>query len=154
MDYAQILPELFVGSCPRHADDIERPCREAAVTAVLSLQTDDDMRWLNVGWETLLARHEACGIEVRRVAVRDFDPVELRSKLPRCVRTLDGLLASGQVVYLHCTAGVNRSPTVAMAYLHRCRGWKLDEASTHLVERLWCSPDIEAVLAADWGNIG
>jgi protein-tyrosine phosphatase len=84
--------------------------------------------------------------------VRDFDAAELRSKLPECVRNLDGLLASGHVAYLHCTAGVNRSPTVAMAYLHRCRGWKLGEASAHVAERLWCSPNLEAVFAADWGN--
>jgi protein-tyrosine phosphatase len=53
---------------------------------------------------------------------------------------------------LHCTAGVNRSPAVAAAFLHRCRGWKLDEASAHVAERLWCSPNMEAVLSADWGN--
>jgi protein-tyrosine phosphatase len=152
MDYAQILPELFLGSCPRNADEIDRLRQEAGVTAVLNLQTDDDMLWLDLGWETLLARYEACGIEVRRVPVRDFDAAELSSKLPQCVRTLDGLLAAGHVVYLHCTAGVNRSPTVAMAFLHRCRGWKLDGASAHLAERCWCSPDMDAVMAADWGN--
>lgn len=43
MDYAQILPELFVGSRPRDADDIDRLRGEADVTAVLDLQMDDDM---------------------------------------------------------------------------------------------------------------
>jgi protein-tyrosine phosphatase len=108
MEYAQILPELYVGSCPWSADDIDR-LREAGITAVLSLQTDDVMRWLDLGWEALLARYEVCGIEVRRVPVKDFDKAELCTKLPECVRMLDGLLAAGHVVYLHCTAGVNRS---------------------------------------------
>jgi protein-tyrosine phosphatase len=62
-----------------------------------------------------VARHSA----LRRVPVRDFDAAELRSKLPECVRNLDGLLSAGHLVYLHCTAGINRSPTVAMAFLYR-----------------------------------
>jgi protein-tyrosine phosphatase len=154
MDYAQILPELFVGSCPRDTDDIDRLRREAHVTAVLNLQTDDDLLRLNLRWETLLAHYKSCHIEVRRVPVRDFDAAELRSKLPECVRTLDGLLASSHLVYLHCTAGINRSPTVAMAFLHRCRGWTLDEASAYVTERLCCSPNAEAALSADWGHAG
>ena len=136
-------------SCPRSADDIDR-LREAGITAVLSLQTDDDMRGLNLKWETLLAHYKGCGIEVRRVPVKDFDRAELRSKLPECVRTLDELLTAGHVVYLHCTAGVNRSPTVAVAHLHRCRGWRLEDASAHVAGRLW--PNLDAVHAADWGN--
>jgi hypothetical protein len=49
MDYAQIVPELFLRSHPRSADDIDRLRQEAAITAVLNLQTDDDMRSANVG---------------------------------------------------------------------------------------------------------
>jgi hypothetical protein len=44
MDYAQILPELCLGSYPRSVDDIERLRQDAAITGVLNLQTDDDMR--------------------------------------------------------------------------------------------------------------
>jgi len=49
MDYTQILPELFPGLLSRSADHIDRLCQEAAITAVLNLQTDDDMRWPNLG---------------------------------------------------------------------------------------------------------
>jgi hypothetical protein len=66
MDYAQILPELFLGSCPRNADEIDRLRQEAGVTAVLNLQTDDDMLWLDLGWETLVAHYAACHIHLRR----------------------------------------------------------------------------------------
>jgi len=106
---------------------------------VLNLQTDDEIRSLNLAWEMLLAQYKACHIDVRRVPVRDFDAMELCSRLPECARTLDELLAAGHLVYLHCTAGTGRSPTVAIAHLYLCRAWKLDEASA-----------LEAILAANW----
>jgi hypothetical protein len=40
MDYAQIIPGLFVGSHPQAVSDIERLRLDSAITAVLNLQTD------------------------------------------------------------------------------------------------------------------
>ena len=152
MTYAQILPALFLGSHPRSADDIDRLREEAAITAVLNLQTDEDIRSLNLAWEMLQAHYGACHIDLWQVPVRDFDATELCSKLPECVRTLDELLTVGHSVYLHCTAGTGRSPTVAVAYLYRCRDWKLDEASAYVTDRRPCSPNLEAILAANWSH--
>jgi protein-tyrosine phosphatase len=150
MKYAKILSELFLGSHPQSVDDIERLRQEAAITAVLNLQTDDDLHWVNPAWETLRAHYVTCGIELRWVPVKDFDPPELCSKLPECVRVLDHLLAAGHSVYLHCTAGAGRSPTVAIAYLYRCRDWELDEAAAYVTGRRQCSPNVQAILLANW----
>jgi protein-tyrosine phosphatase len=150
MDYVQILPRLILGSHPQTTEDIERLRRESGITAVLNLQSDDDMRAVGVVWEPLEAHYRACGILLRRVPVRDFDPVDLRKKLPECVRNLDELLAAGHSVYLHCTAGSGRSPTVAIAYLHWCRGWDLDQAVAYIKERRECVPKLEVIRLANW----
>ncbi len=141
----------ILGSQPQTSDDVDRMRREALITAVLNLQTDDDVRWVNPAWETLQAHYATCGIKLRRVRVKDFDPIELCSKLPECVRVLDQLLTAGHSVYLHCTAGAGRSPTVAVAYLYRCCGWELDEAVAYITQRRQCSPNVEAILVANWG---
>ncbi len=91
MDYAQILPRLFIGSHPRTVDDIDGLRLKAGITAVLNLQTDEDMRAINLTWEPIEAHYTASGIELLRVPVRDLDPVDLREKLPQCVRVLDQL---------------------------------------------------------------
>ena len=39
MNLSQIQPHLFVGSCPKRSDDLERLKVEHGVTAILSLQT-------------------------------------------------------------------------------------------------------------------
>ncbi len=54
MDYAQILPPLFVGSYPVAVDDVEELRRECRITAVLNLQTDEDMRSRDIQWELLV----------------------------------------------------------------------------------------------------
>lgn len=150
MDYIQVLGQLFLGSRPETPDDIDRLQRESKITAVLNLQTDDDMRAVNLIWKPLEAHYRKSGIELCRVQVRDFDPVDLRAKLPECVRALNQLLLAGQSVYVHCTIGASRSPTVAIAYLHWCLGWDLKEAETYLKERWECSPNMQALQLALW----
>ena len=148
MDYVQILPRLILGSHPQTTDDIETLRRESGVTAVLNLQTDDDMRAVGVVWEPLEGHYHASGVLLRRLPVRDFDSIDLREKLPECVRALDQLLAASHSVYLHCTAGAGRSPTVAIAYLHWCRGWDLDQAAAYVQERRECFPKLEVIRLA------
>ncbi len=150
MDYTRILPRLFLGSHPQTTDDIDRLRLKASVTAVLNLQTDDDTHSVNLAWEPLEAHYRACAIELARFPVKDFDPVDLRDKLPKCVVILDRLLTANHTVYLHCTEGAGRSPTVAISYLHWCQGWDLEAAVTYVKERRLCSPNVEAIRLAVW----
>ena len=94
MKYVELLDPLFLGSRPETTADIDRLRLDSGITAVLNLQTDDDMRAVNLVWEPLEAHYRNSGIELCRVPVRDFDPVDLREKLPECVRALDHLLAA------------------------------------------------------------
>lgn len=152
MDCAQLLDQLFLGSRPETIADIDRLRRDLGITAVLNLQTDDDMRAVNLDWKPLEAHYRDLSVKLCRVPVRDFDPADLREKLPECVRVLEQLLATSHSVYLHCTLGATRSPTVAVAYLHWCRGRNLEEAAVD-VSRWWrCSPNIEAVRLAVWNS--
>ncbi len=150
VDYDPILPELFVGSYPESGEEIDQLKQETGITAVLSLQTDEDLGSLQLDWPALEAYYKTSGIELRRVPVRDFDPEDLQAKLPECVRALDQLLSAGHSVFLHCTAGAGRSPTVAIAYLHWCRGWDLGQAAAHVKACRPCSPSLDAIRSAAW----
>jgi protein-tyrosine phosphatase len=147
LTYAQVLPRLFIGSHPRTIEDIERLRRELNLTAVLNLQTDDDMRTVILDWPPLEAHYQTCPVLLCRVPIVE-EQVELRAKLYQCIQALDQLLAEGHTVYLHCTAGIGRAPTVAIGYLHACLGWELDEAIEHVKQVRQCAPHVEALRLA------
>jgi len=152
MEYAQILPGLFVGSHPRTIGDVERLRQESAIAAVLNLQTDEDMRSVNLDWPPLAAHYRATGINLLRLPMKE-EQAELREKLPECVRTLTALIATGCTVYLHCTEGIGRSPTVAIGYLHWSLGWGFGAAVGHVKQARKCSPHLEALRLARWDPI-
>jgi len=147
MDYTQILENLYVGSFPRTAEDVDT-LKDVGITAVLNLQTDDDEAYWNIDWQSLENHYQSLTIQVGRVPVRDFDPIDLHEKLPACVNTLADLISGGQTVYLHCTAGAGRSPTVAIAHLMWNRSWSLDEAVAHVLQRRPSCPNVRAIQLA------
>ena len=120
------------------------------VTAVLSLQTEEDFQSHGVNWAALRARYFAVGVEVRRVPIRDFDDQDLLEKLPQAVQVLGELLAGDHRVFVHCNAGVNRSPSVVICYLHWSQGWSLDRAEQYVMEHHPCAPVMDVIRRATW----
>ena len=150
MDCGEILPNLFVGTCPTTSDEIET-LQKRGITAVLNLQSDDDFQIHGIDWDGLWASYLARGFEVRRVPITDFDDEDLRDELPEAVRVLTELLQGGHKVFVHCNTGVNRSPSVVICLLHWIEGWELEEAVKQVQGYHPCSPVMEVVLKAARG---
>ncbi len=62
MDFAKILPRLFVGSHPATIDDIEQIRRNLVATAVLNLQTNEDMSAIGLDFKPLEAHYRTSPI--------------------------------------------------------------------------------------------
>ena len=142
--FGSITPMLFVGSYPRSQIDVSR-LHAAEITAVLNLQTDADIEALSVDGAALSNHYGERDIVMARFPIRDFDPDDVEQRLGNAVIVLDRLLDSGHRVYVHCTAGINRSPTVVIAYLTWYCGWSLDQAAAHVRERHRCEPYVEVI---------
>ena len=140
-----VVPHLFVGPAPVGDDDFQQ-LKAMHVTAILSLQTEED------GPEGAIERERRAaveaGISFTNLPVTDFDRLELIWKLPKCVATVEQILESGETLYLHCTAGINRSPTVAAAYLYGCLQWPLERALEHIRGSRGCCPDADVIRRA------
>jgi dual specificity protein phosphatase-like protein len=110
------------------------------------LQSEDDCA--DGGMENERNAALGFGMSFTNLPVTDFDRLELLSKLPKCVVVLEQSLAAGNTLYEHCTAGVNRSPTVIVAYLHQTLKWPLEQALEHVLSCRNCCPDEEIIRKA------
>jgi protein-tyrosine phosphatase len=139
-----ILPNLAVGSDLRIEEEFQE-LKSLKITAILSLQTDQD-RSGGIEGEQTAARK--AGLAFSSVPIEDFNRADLQKYLPDGVAALERMLDQGHTVYVHCTAGVSRSPTVVVAYLHWCLGFELLQALTHVQKCRVCLPDADAIYSA------
>jgi protein-tyrosine phosphatase len=141
-----ILPELLVGEYPR-VEDLGWLRDEHGVTAVVSLQDDADLASKRLRAPELAAACTTLGLAFERFPVADGDPEALAARLSLAAARVDAFIAGGGRVYLHCNAGYNRAPTVAIAYLHAHRGLALDDACALVKARRSCVPYVSALRA-------
>jgi protein-tyrosine phosphatase len=136
---SEITDYLLVGEYPRD-NDIEWLRDEHRVTAIHNLQDDEDLR-INALDIALLrevsTRHR---IKLVRTPIRDGSADDMADRLQAALSDLTALVAGGERVYLHCNAGLNRAPTLAIAYLRAHGGMSLDEALAHIKKRRSCGP--------------
>jgi len=141
----QIKPDIFVGSYPQNEADVDRLVSGPDITAILNLQTNDDLHALGIRWSDFLQAYKARNILCMRYPIVDFSPNDLENRLEGAVDMLDQLLGNGYRVYVHCTAGVCRAPAVVIGHLAWNQGMG-PKAAIKLVKRLRpCSPYIDSI---------
>lgn len=150
-DLSVILPDLLVGEYPM-PDDAEWLRTAHGITAVVSLQDDADLASKGLLLRELEQAYRRHGLHFRRIPVPDCDTDILSARLDESVTVLRTLLADGGRVYLHCNAGMNRAPTIAIAYLHAAHGLSLATARDFVKQRRHCVPYM-TVLQARFGEL-
>ncbi len=143
-DVSEILPSLFVGEYPR-AEDVARLKHEFGISAVLSLQDDEDLAVNKLSLPDLRSAYHQHDITFCRTPVTDFNCQSLAETLPQALTELQTFVQGGDVVFLHCNAGCNRAPTLAIAYLHIHHGLGLDEARDFVKARRACGPYMQVL---------
>ena len=147
MKVSPILPHLYLGPEPRLDEDFAA-LQALSVSAILSVQDGEDRPDGGIEAERLAAAER--NMSFTNVPVRDFDRLQLVRRLPDCVAALAHLIVSGHTVYVHCSAGINRSPTVVVAYLCQQLGWTLDRSVAHVTTMRVCVPDADAIQKIRW----
>jgi protein-tyrosine phosphatase len=139
-----ILPALLVGEYP-NPGDVAWLRETHGVTAVVNLQDDADLASKNLRLAAIETACRQAGVGFHRVPVTDGDVEMLVARLPGLVALVGGLVDAGHRVYLHCNAGFNRAPTVAIAYLHLRLGLPLEAAHTTVTRSRPCAPYVRAL---------
>lgn len=145
LDLGIINDKLIIGSRPENEGDIIQLAK-LGVTGVLNLQSDSDFRYLGVVWSVIWRLHLQHGQEIQRVAISDFDPGAIIEKIPEAVEVLDALAKAHERVYLHCSAGINRSPSIGIAWLALRADMTVDDALALVLQRRPAAQPYPAVL--------
>ena len=144
-----ITDSLLVGEYPR-ITDIEWLKHEFNISAIHNLQDDEDLR---INGIDVIKLREAClhhRIKLVRTPIRDGSSDDMAARLGDALQCLQELLSGQNRVYLHCNAGLNRAPTLAIAWLRANAGMSLNEAMAHVKKRRACGPFM-TVLEAYFG---
>jgi atypical dual specificity phosphatase len=141
-EVSEILPTLFVGEYPR-VEDVAWLKQEFGISAVFSLQDAEDLAAKSLSLPALVIEYRQWHVQFHRTPVADFDCQSLERALPSALDVLHSLTQEGHTVFLHCNAGCNRAPTLAIAYLHVHHQMLLDAARDFVKARRPCGPYME-----------
>jgi protein-tyrosine phosphatase len=145
----EINDHLLIGEYPR-AGDIEWLNKVYGVTAILNLQDDEDLRINALDIAELRDLCSRLGMKLVRSPIHDGSADDMGERLVTALGDLGALVDAGERVYVHCNAGFNRAPTLAIAYLRARGGMSLNEAMAHVKQRRPCGPFM-TVLEAHFG---
>ena len=134
-----ISDELLVGEYPSESD-IGWLKDTYGITAVQNLQDDDDLRMNGLDAGLLRDEYDAQGIEYVRTPIQDGSADAMAERLEVALHDLRELVDSNGRVYVHCNAGMNRAPTLAIAFLRAYRQMSLDEAMILVKKQRACGP--------------
>jgi atypical dual specificity phosphatase len=129
--FAEASEHLLVGAMPGDAGDVRR-LAALGVTAVLNLV--EDREYDPGSRRQVEAALQARGITERRLPTQDLGPLDERL-LAQATKLVGGWLDAGEIVYLHCRAGWQRSATVAAGVIALRERTSLEEALLRLQRR-------------------
>ena len=108
LDYSRVCESLYVG--PQHRRSGKNALIQAGITHIVNMRSefDDAEHGLTLGDHP---HDRYC-----HLPTVDDDPIS-ESHIEKGIEFIDTALREGNRVYIHCSAGVGRAPSMAAAYL-------------------------------------
>jgi protein-tyrosine phosphatase len=122
--FAEVFERLLVGSYPLDDHDVAM-LHWAGVERVLNLVEDHEYR--PEEREAVEQAYAETGIQENRLPFPDFGGLP-SERIHQAVLSVTGWLDEGRRVYIHCRAGWQRSPAIAVALVARRNGIDIAEA--------------------------
>lgn len=147
LNYSKIRDDIYIGSCPITIEDVRILKENIPATAVLSLQHPECHGAFGIVDNNIASEWKTLGVEYIRVPMRDFDQQSQHRNLPLAVKALATMLQNNNTVYVHCTAGINRSSLVVVAYLVLFEHFT-DQQAVELLRQ--SRPEVEPYMDVFW----
>ena len=96
----------------------------------------------SISWELFKEYYATNKLKFVHYPIYDFSDKDMRNKLRPAADALHHLVENKEIVYVHCTAGVNRSPSVISMYLCIYKNMTPSIAIHYVcLHRKWASPN-------------
>ncbi|CAD8107704.1 unnamed protein product [Paramecium sonneborni] len=123
----QINENIFIGPYPQNEQDII-VLKSQGIKAVLNLQTRLDIYHRGVDWDEIQNSYKKNEIIMKNFEIFDMDPIDFEKKAFKAVQILKKLINNYEFVYVHCTSGIGRAPSLVVLYLSTVLQLPLNEA--------------------------
>ena len=118
---------IFMGTYLETEQDF-KTISEQGINTILNVQTNGDLEYRLLDINVLNNYANKYGIKIQRYPIIDFNKEELYNKLKDAADLLNQLIQEGKTVYVHCTAGIGRSPSVVVIYLILYENYSIGDA--------------------------
>lgn len=135
---------LWVGAALNTPEDFAF-LANLGITDILTLQTVEESKTYGLRPEVEFSLALRNRINLHRIEIEDFSFRDLVNALPKAVELLEKIRKQGKSVYVHCAAGLERSPTVIAGYLVKTKGLSPEEACKYVRNRHPSNPSVEAI---------
>ena len=136
---------IYIGPYLETEQDFESIYKNG-INAVLNVQTNKDLEYRQLDINILRKYASKYNINIERYPIEDFSQDELYQKLKVAGDLLNNLIKKGKNVYVHCTAGIGRAPSVVIIYLVLYQNYSINDAVELCKEyRPKISPNIEII---------
>ena len=123
--YSRVTPALYVG--PQHRANGKRALAQAGIAYILNMRSEFDDAVHGLTPDTPPDGSPADAPAAYCHLPTPDDEAPSMAHLAQGIAFIESAIGSGGKVYIHCSAGVGRAPTMAAAYLIRC-GYDADDA--------------------------
>lgn len=106
--------------------------RSSKVRAVLSLQSKRDLKAFNIDIDRLHQLYRKHDITPFTLEILDMKMEDFVRKSNEAVKLLRQLVETYGSVYVHCTAGIFRSPQLIAIYLILYESYSIENAINHI----------------------
>lgn len=125
-EYDRITDRVLAGRNPLLQADIERLLQEG-VTHILDLREAQEWMPPNIGKEAVDFQH-ICGLQRKHLPIPDFTTPDQEDFTAAVIFLVKTLRVPNAQVYVHCRAGMERTPTILVAYF--ALEWETSSAET------------------------
>lgn len=127
LNYSKVTDNILLGAFLHIPDDFQL-LKKQGVSSILSIQTSQDIAMHRLTEDYLQQQSIRNDLEIHTYAIQDMNKRDFVEKCMGAIKLLAKLVEGDRKVYVHCSAGMYRSPQIVVLFLILTHNYSVEEA--------------------------